>query len=185
MSKLDDSREIVFQEILERLTELTCQFGEADTLMGKVLRKNAVSGEGNAIAELSLAEIHFLAAVAEYAPINGTALTQKLGLTKGGVSKMAARLLHKEMIVSEKAEGNKKAQYYSLTVNGERASKIHTVLHAIAREAVLNALSGYSEQELQVFGKIAKGIAVAVEASSSDITENSQAYLERHGIKFA
>ena len=177
MSKLDDSREIVLQGILERLTELTCQFGEADTLMGKVFRQIAVSGDGTAIGELSLAEIHFLAAVAEHAPINGTALTQKLGLTKGGVSKMATRLLSKGMVVSERSEGNKKAQYYVLTTQGERATKIHAALHSVARGAIADALSVHSQEELKTFERIAKSISTAMEVSSTDICENYQTHL--------
>jgi len=182
MHSTDQSREMILQKTITGLTELTQRFAEVDTLMGQVFKQLAGSGIGGALCELSLAEVHFLAAVGEFAPINGAMLTRKLGLTKGGVSKIANRLLGKGMIESEKNEGNRKSQYFTLTAEGERAFEIHAALHEEAKDKILASLSSFSNQDISLFNSILHGIASAVEHSSSDIRKNFREHLDKRGV---
>lgn len=182
MRRTDEHREIIIQKTFSGLTELTQRFTEVDTLMGQVFKQLAGSGAGAALCELSLAEVHFLAAVSESAPINGAMLTRKLGLTKGGVSKIANRLLGKGMIESEKNEGNKKSHYFTLTEEGMRASRIHAALHEVAKETILASLSSFSDQDMSLFNSILHGISSAVEKSSSDIRKNFREHLDKRGV---
>lgn len=184
MRNLAESHELLLQDSLRGLTELAHRLAEVDTVMGKVFKQIADSGEGVALCELSLAEIHFLAAVAEFAPINGALLTKKLELTKGGVSKMATRLLCKGMIESSRSEGNRKSQYYILTANGRIACRIHDVLHKIAKDRILESISAHSDTELSLFNMVLKNICVALDDSSSSICSHFKKYLDKYGLTF-
>lgn len=182
MRKTDESRELTLQKTFNGLTALTQRFAEVDTLMGQVFKQLTGSGAGGALCELSLAEVHFLAAVGEFAPINGAMLTRKLGLTKGGVSKIANRLLGKGMVESEKIEGNRKAQYFALTEAGKRACRVHAALHEAAREKIIDSLSSYRDAEISLFNSILHDISSAVEKSSSDIRNNFRKHLDKRGV---
>jgi len=147
--------------------KLTHQLDEVDMLIGNMFKKNAILGEQGAAAKLSLAEIHFISAVAEYSPANGVLLAKQLGLTKGGVSKIAARLIMKKMINAEKMVTNKKSQYYSLTDSGLRVCRIHAKLHDIAKLAVFNSMDSYGSEELQIFNSVLNSVLAAITESSS------------------
>jgi len=182
MRNTDKSREPIQQDTLAELMELTRQFAVVDSLMGKILKQIASSGDASPLCDLSLAEIHFLAAVAEPPPINGVALTQKIGLTKGGVSKMAARLSAKGMIETERMKGNRKSQYYVLTEKGGLASKIHNALHSIAKDKIIGSLAQYDVDQLTTFNDMLHRISAAIEDSSSDIHANLKRYLDDNDI---
>ncbi len=152
------------------LALLMHRFEEANIQMGKVLQHCAEQEAG--MSNLSLSEIHFLAAVAEAEPINGTALTKALGLTKGGVSKMASRLLQKGMIKSEKDSANKKNQYYVLTRDGVTVCNIHKRLHDSAKGCIIHSIEKYDENELELFRTILHSISNAIDESSEDVLPN-------------
>ncbi|WP_207259729.1 MarR family transcriptional regulator [Desulfovibrio sp. Huiquan2017] len=182
MRNTDNSHDSIHRDTFNGLTALMRQFAVVDSLMGKILKQIALSGRESPLCDLSLAEIHFLSAVAEFAPINGTMLTQKIGLTKGGVSKMAARLASKGMIESERIEGNKKSQYYVLTADGEFACDVHTALHDIANNKIISSLSRYDVDELTAFNKVLNTLSTAIKESSEDVSANFRKYLADDGI---
>jgi DNA-binding MarR family transcriptional regulator len=182
MQNYDNSRELVLLDTFKNLIEMTRRFAEVDTLMESVF-KQISSLFDFPVFELSLSEVHFLAAVAESAPVNGVQLTRILGLTKGGVSKMATRLVTKGMIETGKSEQNRKSQYYSLTDQGGQVCKIHGILHEAVKNQILKSVSPYSIDELSLFNRILTDISKEIEKSSSDIRSNYREYLDKTDFK--
>ncbi|MEF2230650.1 MAG: hypothetical protein V3571_06965 [Pseudodesulfovibrio sp.] len=185
MRNSDNSSESIRQKTLQELMVLTRQFAVVDTLMGRILKEIAGSRGKAPFDELSLAEIHFLAAVEEFTPCNGALLTQKIGLTKGGVSKMASRLSGKGLIVSEKMAGDNKSQYFILTEKGQFACRVHNTLHEIAKDRIIRSLPEYTADEMTAFNGMLIEISAAIAESSADISVNFRQYLAEDGIDVA
>lgn len=185
MRNEDNPSESIWQDSLQGLMKLTRQFAEVDTLMGDIFKRISGAKDGVPLCDLSLAEVHFLSAVAEFAPCNGAMLTKKTGLTKGGVSKIAARLSSKGMLVSRKMKGNNKSQYFVLTENGKFACRVHDTLHEIARDKIIDSIPEYTKEELATFNGMLKEISTAIAGSSSDIAANFDKYLAEDGVDVA
>jgi DNA-binding MarR family transcriptional regulator len=182
MQQTDKSHDLIIEETLRMLTLAAHRFGAVNEVMGKTLKQIFGAGQENGVGELSLGEIHFLAAVADDAPINGTLLAQKLGLTKGGISKMATRLLARGMIATERCGENKKSQYYILKDRGREICAIHKTLHKIARERIATLISTYSDEDLSLFVSMLDTITGSVEKSSADFFAHAKQYLDDYGI---
>jgi DNA-binding MarR family transcriptional regulator len=182
MKNTQDSRDVIIEETLRTLTQAAHRFNAVDEVMGKALKQISGPGQGSGVGELSLGEIHFLAAVADFAPINGTLLANALGLTKGGISKMAARLLARDMIAAQRCGEDKKSQYYILTDKGREICIIHKALHEIARSRVAETLSAYSNESLTLFINMLDAISADIEHSSADIFAHAKQHLVDYGI---
>jgi len=83
-------------------------------------------------------EIHTLQAIGQHPKINITALADHMGVTKGAVSQMVAKLVKKGMVRKIYAEDNKKEVIMELTNLGwigfRNHEKFHIDVFNIARE---------------------------------------------------
>ena len=83
-------------------------------------------------------EIHTLQAIGQHPKINITALADHMGVTKGAVSQMVAKLVKKGMVRKIYAEDNKKEVIMELTNLGwigfRNHEKFHMDVFNIARE---------------------------------------------------
>jgi DNA-binding MarR family transcriptional regulator len=102
----------------------------------------------------NLTECHALQGIHETGPMNGTQLSKKLGMTRGGVSKLVGKLIKKKLIQSESLPDNRKEIYYSLTKTGKVIADIHQSLHEEARKQFVAAFEEYSSAELDLIEKI-------------------------------
>ena len=174
MKEHDEGRE----RVIDCLVEIARNLADADLMMGKVLKQMGMNDDKSGIfCDLSLAETHFIAEVAKSAPINGTSLAKCLGLSRGGVSKMASRLADKGMVKADKIEGNRKDLYYTLLDSGEFISKVHDILHKVAHDSILEALAQYSDGDVKKFIAMICQVSDAVRASSKEIDKNAPQYL--------
>ena len=80
--------------------------------------------------KLYVAEIHTIKAIKENEGVSVTGLAQLLGVTKGAVSQLLAKLARKGMIVKRVDADNLSRLGLSLTPEGEIAYAYHEKLHA-------------------------------------------------------
>jgi len=98
--------------------------------------------------DLTLSEIHLIACIGDFSPINVTSISEKTGLTKGSITRISKRLLQLKLIKRQQINDNKKEVYYSLTPNGHKVHKIHNRLHHEVEERFMRFLDKYTAEQL-------------------------------------
>lgn len=79
-------------------------------------------------------------------------------MTRGGISKIATRLIEKNLITTYKSPTNQKKVFYKLTSVGERVNTIHNQLHKENHENICNIASKYTAQEQDIILKFIKDL---------------------------
>lgn len=110
---------------------------------------------------LSLKECHVLSGISEDGQENASALAARMGLTRGGMSKILSRLQAKGYLSIGAKEGNRKEQALGLTPHGLRAVELHGELHRAAQEKWKAVLARHSETELRAVELVLKDIIAA------------------------
>lgn len=98
-------------------------------------------------ALLSHAEVLFLETIARNPDENVSALSERLGITKGAVTQMVGKLRQKELIETVKREDNKKEKYFCLTEKGETAILGHLSFHRQANQQLCDFIAALDEGE--------------------------------------
>ena len=96
---------------------------------------------------LHQSEIHFIDAIEPGDGLNGSQLSQKLGITNGAVTQIAEKLLRKQLIEKYKKETNRKEVYLKLTEEGVVAFKNHRLFHKKLNDKMLEYLDGLSKEQ--------------------------------------
>ncbi|MFB5763828.1 MarR family transcriptional regulator [Paenibacillus medicaginis] len=99
-------------------------------------------------SSLTLSDIHLVACIGDFSPINVTSIAEKTGLTKGSVTRISKKLLKLELIKRQQINDNKKEVYYSLTPKGQKVHKIHHRLHHEVEERFMTFLDKYTDEQL-------------------------------------
>lgn len=86
--------------------------------------------------QLSRAEIHMVQAVGRAQGSTVKAVADHLGVTKGAVSQMVARLVRKGLVTKSRAPGNDKEVALDLTNLGWRGYHAHERFHGAIADAV-------------------------------------------------
>ena len=100
--------------------------------------------------DLGLNEVHFLDAIGKVEKTNVTEIAVALNLTKGAVTKIAAKLLKKEHIRKFQREGNRKEVYFTLTDSGREIYELHLHRHLQLERNELEFLDQFSREEQAV-----------------------------------
>lgn len=98
--------------------------------------------------DITLTECHVIDCIENNPQMNAVGISRIMSITKGGISKVTAKLLRKHLIEAYRLEGNRKEIFYRLTPLGKRAFKIHQTVHARAQSQLQTFLEGYSEGDL-------------------------------------
>ncbi|MGL6200478.1 MAG: MarR family winged helix-turn-helix transcriptional regulator [Lachnospiraceae bacterium] len=93
------------------------------------------------------AEIHMIKAIKENEGIHVTGLAEQLGVTKGAVSQIIAKLDTKEMIVKAQDANNLSRLVLRLSAKGETAYLHHEKLHGEFDSLVADVLETTSEKD--------------------------------------
>ena len=96
---------------------------------------------------LSHGEVLFLGCVARNPDGNVSALSERLGITKGAITQMADKLLKKELIEVVRREGNQKERYFRLTERGEAAKRAHERFHEQTNRELCRYISTLDDRE--------------------------------------
>ncbi|MEK4516629.1 MarR family transcriptional regulator [Paenibacillus sp. FSL H8-0122] len=79
-------------------------------------------------------EVHCIEYIGRHADVNVTKLAEALYMTRGAISKITRKLLHKGLIESYQKPDNQKEIYFRLTGQGKAVYQIHDELHREFRE---------------------------------------------------
>jgi len=110
-----------------------------------------VSGEDVTVAEWS-----FMRALYDCEPTSPSVLAEKMGMTKGAISKLAERLLAKGLV--EKAESHEDRRAHSLSLTTEGRGKI-PVLASLADNNDAEFFGVLTKEEHETLDRILKALA--------------------------
>lgn len=96
------------------------------------------------------AEVIFLECITRNKGENVSGLAGCLGVTKGAVTQISAKLLQKELIEVVKRGDNKKEKYYRLTRRGEQVTRRHRLDHEEANRKISDFFSMLQPSEMHV-----------------------------------
>jgi DNA-binding MarR family transcriptional regulator len=105
------------------------------------------------VPQLSVLEYHVIANIGDAQITNAITIAKKLGITRGGISKIAVRLTNKGLIEANQMEGNKREVFYRLTSLGKAVYDIHSLLHKQTYDNLVNMLNKYSMEEQKVISQ--------------------------------
>ncbi len=105
---------------------------------------------------ISITEFYIISYIGKEEKVNGIKLSEKVGMTRGGISKAISSLIKKELIISYKDDENKKKIYYKLTPLGKKIYEIHKCKNEERNKQIINKISQYDKQEKDVIIKFIK-----------------------------
>ncbi len=159
------------QQLIRKLETLIYNFSHIEDNEEKILQ--AVLREQNCEelrnTSLSLAECHVIDCIERNDQINTTAIAKKLNITKGGISKITAKLLKKNMIELQRLPNNQKQNYYTLTPLGKRLFRIHEVLHKQAEAKFFALFSGYNQEQADFADKFLNDLIAVFQSANTEI----------------
>lgn len=120
----------------------------------QLLKENEVLN----FSDISLSECHVIACIAKNSQINGIEIAKQLGMTRGGISKIATRLTKKKLITTYRDETNQKKIFYKLTQLGEKVNEIHEQLHTKKNFQIESIASHYTEEEQDIILRFVKDL---------------------------
>ena len=157
-------REQKLQNLVNRLEGLIHNISSQEELKIQVIMDvlNKEWSEKTGGISLSLAECHTIDCIGRNEMFNSTAIAKHLNITKGGISKITAKLVKKNMIETYQTETNRKEIYFRLKPFGQKVFEIHEKLHKEAVNSIKDALSSYSSDELELVSGFLKEITAAI-----------------------
>lgn len=102
---------------------------------------------------LSMLECHVIAYIGDKSITNAVSIAKHLDITRGGISKINQRLIHRGLIESHVPEGNKRERFYQLTVTGRKVYQIHRSLHEKSELSLLAMINNYNDAEKEILQK--------------------------------
>lgn len=100
--------------------------------------------------KLSISEVHCIEKIGKLKHPNSNNISKAMNMTRGGVSKLATKLVKKGYIIKGSLEGNKKEVHYFLTEQGSSIFKKHEKLHEEARIREGKIISTLSSEEQEI-----------------------------------
>lgn len=107
-------------------------------------------GQEDLFEEINLAEVHCIDWIGTIDHANVTKIANEMGMTRGAISKICKKLLHKGMIESYQEPGNNKEIYFRLTDRGAPLFAEHRKCHLRSRQEKLSLLASYRDDEQAV-----------------------------------
>ncbi|MDR3349735.1 MAG: hypothetical protein LBO03_09130 [Acidaminococcales bacterium] len=124
----------------------------------KALLESAIEATGDrelTALDLSLAECGIIAQIQCNEELNTTGLAQNTGMTKGGVSKLTARMAAKKLLSPVRLPDNQKEVRYKLTPLGEELAALYAQLKRREEKRLAKLFSGYGNK------RVAAGLEMA------------------------
>ena len=138
------------QEIFDMYIKLIHQQEQQESIMEKRMSVQIENMEQELGSELKLnmSDIHAIACIGDYEPINVTSIAGKMGLSKATVSRITAKLIKKGLISKTQLSDNKKEVYFRLTAKGRKVHVIHQRQHDQIEQRFKDFLDRYSADEI-------------------------------------
>ena len=100
--------------------------------------------------DLSFSEVHCIEKIGELSVPNITMISKAMNMTKGGITKITARLQKKGYIEKYRLDGNKKEVHFKLTDPGRALYVKHERLHREAQDSEEALFSTFSKDDQRV-----------------------------------
>lgn len=123
--------------------------------------------------EISLAEVHCIDCIGMVDHPNVTKISEKMGLTRGAISKINKRLTRKGLIESYQKPENNKEIYFRLTERGKSVYSQHKKLHDQFRQMHLSLLEQFDETEQAAILRYLTEVYNLVDSKSVDEIKNN------------
>lgn len=126
-----------------RVTE---RFFEVMNLLQSEIKESRDYGTGQPLYH---AEVAFLDAIHKHPGAKVSRISEMLGITKGAVTQMAAKLSGKQLIEIYLQPGNRKEKFYRLTPEGEAARVGHERYHEAANQRICEYFRSLDDEQTQ------------------------------------
>ncbi len=107
----------------------------------------------------SISEDHVIVYIGQHPGTNATDIAEASGITRGGISKITARLVQKGFIEVQPAPDNKKNLSYTLTDEGQAIYAQHQQLHQQVLEQLHQLSQQYTPEEIATISRFLNDIA--------------------------
>lgn len=163
-----ENKELQLQNLLRKLEAVFYHANNLEDYEKKVLQEifNEQDYEELKDMSLSLAECHVIDCIERNELANATAISQKLNITKGGISKITAKLVKKDMITVQRLANNQKESYYTLTPLGKKIFRGHEILHEQAGQQFTTFFSTYSQGDLKIINGFLEDLATVFKTTT-------------------
>lgn len=160
------SRDLTVQALMRKLETLVYYVNSIEDYEEKILQAILQEQDWEDLQQvrLTLAECHVIDCIERNALLNTTAIAKRLHITKGGISKITAKLIKKDMIEVQRLANNQKETYYRLTPRGKKVFRIHAILHDQAQAGFIRLFSAYRQEELTFAGQFLDDLIAAFQA---------------------
>lgn len=123
---------------------------------------------------ISLAEVHTIDWIGTLSQANVTKVANKMGMTRGAISKINRKLLNKALIQSYQLPENNKEIYYRLTERGQQVYNEHLTCHNKAKQDKLSVLEGYNDQEQLIILRFLNDINLLLDRAADQETPEEE-----------
>lgn len=137
---------IIDEKIISEIDTLFAKAEERKNLVNDKILNQIIKYNSN-LKDISITEFHLISCIGNEEKVNGIKLSEKIGMTRGGISKVVSSLIKKELIISYKNGVNQKKIFYKLTPLGEMINEIHNNKHNERNKALKDTINKYTKQE--------------------------------------
>lgn len=175
------NKELEIKKVIQKIETLIYNFNNIEDYEKRILQAilNDPCWAELQHVSISLAECHVIDCIERNERINTTGIAKKLNITKGGISKITAKLIKKDLIEIRRLENNQKETYYSLKPLGRKIFQVHEILHEKAAEKFTALLKQYSKEELHLAGRLLSDLSIVFRSTIAEQNEDPQAGLRR------
>lgn len=138
---------------IQKLINLIDHFGDYSQNHEKYLNELSPDYEIFLAKRLTISEIHVIDCIGKNRLPNAKFVAAELGLTKGAISKINAKLLDKGFIKGNRLEDNKKEVYLTLTAQGKEIFEAHKKVHDIENGKIKAIFEQYKKDELGIINQ--------------------------------
>ncbi|WP_188398963.1 MarR family transcriptional regulator [Sporomusa sp. GT1] len=156
------------QKLIKQFEVLLYHFNDVEEYKKQVLENNLQEQGHEELrnVSVSLAECHVIDCIERNEMFNTTAIAKKLNITKGGISKIATKLIKKNMIEAYRLADNQKEIYYRLKPLGRKVFELHEISHKEAEEVFKQIFSTYSQDELEFASRFLADVTAAIRTTT-------------------
>ncbi|MBU7316581.1 MarR family transcriptional regulator [Paenibacillus oleatilyticus] len=122
-------------------------------------------GIRNLTDDLTMSETRAIELIGNHESINVTRLAEKMGMTKGAITKISAKLLDRGWIEKFSLNGNRKEVLFRLTPDGQIVYDVHERYHQYVEKFFIDFISRYSDEDFQFIDRLVSDITGVLENS--------------------
>ena len=170
------NNELQAQDLVRKVETLIYDINNAEDCETEILQAILSEQDCDELRDmsLSLAECHVIDYIGKTDRMNATAIAKKLNITKGGISKITAKLIKKKLIEVKRSSNNQKEIYYSLTALGIKIFNVHEILHEQAQGKFTSLFSSYSQEELKFASKFLDDLIVVFQSEQGRTPQSTK-----------